>query len=95
MSQQWIGILIAALPSLSAILGIIAALVKIRSNSNKQKEEARKIAGEMKDDLNKMLKNVESVSMLCRSVMQENVELKREMRKLHDEIRRIKRNDQA
>ena len=95
MSQQWIGILIAALPSLSAILGIIAALVKIRSSSNMQKEEVKKIAGEMKDELNKKLKNVESVSMLCRSVMQENVELKQEMRKLHDEIRRIKRNDQV
>lgn len=94
MSQEWIGILIAALPSLSAILGIIAALVKIRNNTNQQKKEVEKIAGEMKEELKRELGDLRDLKMLCRSTMQDNSELKRDTKKLIDEIRRIKRNEQ-
>lgn len=94
MSQEWIGILIAALPSLSAILGIIAALVKIRNNTNQQKKEVEKIAGEMKEELKRELGDLRDLKMLCRSTMQDNSDLKRDTKKLIDEIRRIKRNEQ-
>ena len=105
MSQEWIGILIAALPSLSAILGIIAALVKIRNNTNQQKKEVEKIAGEMKEELKRELGEMKEelkrelgdhrdLKMLCRSTMQDNSDLKRDTKKLIDEIRRIKRNEQ-
>lgn len=94
MSQEWIGILIAALPSLSAILGIIAALVKIRNNTNAQKKEVEKIAGEMKEELKRELGDLRDLKMLCRSTMQDNSDLKRDTKRLIDEIRRIKRNEQ-
>ena len=94
MSQEWIGILIAALPSLSAILGIIAALVKIRNNTNAQKKEVEKIAGEMKEELKRELGDLRDLKMLCRSTMQDNSDLKRDTKRMIDEIRRIKRNEQ-
>lgn len=90
--ENIIAVIIAALPSITAIIGCISACIKIKSNNDTNSKDLTNKFEELRDEILKT-KEYEDLKAQLQIVNQENIDLKKDIRTLIRKIDRINRGD--
>ena len=87
--EQIIAIVVAAAPALTAILGIIAAVVKLKNSDKEVIDKFEEVRQEIFNT-----KEYEALTAELKTAHQENRELKKKLNELLTKIDRIARNEE-